>query len=101
MTGRSRASLGSQMQPCRRATSTATCRFEAPSLAAAAERWLRTVPAFFPDRDVCGADLAPDVTVLKVPQGVTSAKPLTAHFGTRQAILPGVPRGRAATRAAH
>jgi hypothetical protein len=48
--------------------------------------------AFFPDRDVCGADLAPYVTVVKLPQGVTPAKPLTAHFGKRQATLPAASR---------
>jgi hypothetical protein len=48
--------------------------------------------AFFPGRDVCTADLGPYVTVVKVPQGVTPAKPLTARFGTREATLPAVNR---------
>lgn len=42
----------------------------------------------FPDSDVCTADLGPYVTVVKLPQGVTPTKPLTAHFGKRQATLP-------------
>lgn len=42
----------------------------------------------FPDRNVCTADLGPYVTVVKLPQGVTPAEPLTARFGKRTATLP-------------
>jgi hypothetical protein len=47
---------------------------------------------FFPGRDVCTADLGPYVTVVKLPQGVTPAKPLTARFGSNEATLPGASR---------
>jgi hypothetical protein len=42
----------------------------------------------FPDRDVCTADLGPHVTVIAVPEGITSAKPLVAQLDDRQFTLP-------------
>jgi len=48
--------------------------------------------AFFPGKDVCTADLAPYVTVVKLPQGATAAKPLTVRFGKGDETLPAATR---------
>jgi hypothetical protein len=42
----------------------------------------------FPESDACTADLRAYVTVVKLPQGVTPAKPLTASFENSEATLP-------------
>ncbi|MCU1668947.1 MAG: hypothetical protein JWP40_1874 [Blastococcus sp.] len=65
------------------------CPDGSQSIRAVADQEVEVRPgAFFPGSDVCGADLAPYVTVVKLPQGVTPAKLRTARFGRREATLP-------------
>lgn len=46
--------------------------------------------ALFPDRDACSADLSPHVTIVEVPEGVTSTEPLLARFADSEVTVPAV-----------
>lgn len=46
--------------------------------------------ALFPDRDVCSADVSPHVTIVEVPEGVTSGESLLARFADSELTLPAV-----------
>jgi hypothetical protein len=44
----------------------------------------------FPDRNVCSADIAGHVTVVKLPHGITPTKPLVARFDGGPVTLPAI-----------